>query len=247
MLHREVAPGVHRIEDAYTNWYLVEADGALTVVDAGLPASWKSLESALREIGRPIDDIAAVVLTHGHFDHVGFAERARVELGVSVWVHERDAPLSRHPLHYEKERTPLRYAVTHPAGLRILGAMTLAGAPLVKGLGEVRAFGDEAVLDVPGAPRPVFTPGHTHGHVALHFPDRDTLIAGDAIVTLDPYTGLRGPRIVARAANVDSDWALASLQRLADTGASIVLTGHGEPWTGGIQAAVDRAREEGPR
>jgi glyoxylase-like metal-dependent hydrolase (beta-lactamase superfamily II) len=247
MLQRDVAPGIHRIEDAYTNWYLVEQDGDLTVVDAGLPASWRSLQSALRAIGRAVDDIRAIVLTHGHFDHVGFAERARVELGIPVWVHERDAPLSRHPTHYEKERTPLRYAISHPPALRILGAMGLAGAPFVKGVGEVRAFAEEEVLDVPGRPRKVFTPGHTHGHVSLHFPDRDALIAGDAIVTLDPYTALRGPRIVAGAANVDSDWALASLQRLADTNARIVLTGHGEPWTAGIQAAVDIARKEGPR
>ena len=52
MLHANVADGIHRIEDAYTNWYLVEADGRLTIVDTGVPASWESLMDALRTLGR---------------------------------------------------------------------------------------------------------------------------------------------------------------------------------------------------
>ena len=39
MLERNVVDGVHRIEDAFTNWYLVEGDGGLTIVDAGVPSS----------------------------------------------------------------------------------------------------------------------------------------------------------------------------------------------------------------
>ena len=46
-MQREVAPGVHRVEDAFTNWYLVQADGAVTVVDAGVPTSWGSLMRTL--------------------------------------------------------------------------------------------------------------------------------------------------------------------------------------------------------
>ena len=86
------------------------------------------------------------------------------------------------------------------------------------------------------------TPGHTLGHCALHLPDRDAVFAGDAIVTLDPYTGRTGPRLVARAATVDSERNLASLDALAATGARVVLTGHGEPWTRGVEAAVEAAR-----
>jgi hypothetical protein len=48
------------------------------------------------------------------------------------------------------------------------------------------------VLPVPGSPHVVFTPGHTLGHCALHFPDRDTVIVGDAVVMLDPYTAETG-------------------------------------------------------
>jgi glyoxylase-like metal-dependent hydrolase (beta-lactamase superfamily II) len=88
-------------------------------------------------------------------------------------------------------------------------------------------------------------PGHTYGHVALHLPDSGVLLSGDALVTLDPYTGRTGPRIVAGAATADSALNLASLDALAATDATIVLPGHGEPWTGGVVEAVRRAREVG--
>ena len=68
-----------------------------------------------------------------------------------------------------------------------------------QGVREVRTYAG-GTLPVPGSPRVVATPGHTLGHCSLHLPDRDAIIAGDAVVTLDPYTGARGPRLVARAA-----------------------------------------------
>ena len=60
MLHRDIADGVHRIGEHFLNWYLVEEGGRLTVVDAGLPASWRSLLGALEGIGRAPDDIEAL-------------------------------------------------------------------------------------------------------------------------------------------------------------------------------------------
>src|SRR4051812_183285 len=245
MLHRDVAPGVHRVADAYVNYYLLEDGGSVTIVDAGLPTSWKSVQSALAEIGSSPANVEAIVLTHAHFDHVGFAERARREWHVPVWVHERDGSLSRHPLHYEHEHTKLRH-LTDPKGLLILATMVVNGMPLTKGVSEVRAFSAEVVLDVPGRPRAIHVPGHTWGSVALHLPDRGVLIAGDAIVTMDPYSGRTGARIVSGAATADSREAMASLQALLDTGAETVLVGHGDPWTAGIEQVVAQARANGP-
>jgi glyoxylase-like metal-dependent hydrolase (beta-lactamase superfamily II) len=90
------------------------------------------------------------------------------------------------------------------------------------------------------------TPGHTIGHVSFHLPDRDVLIAGDAVVTFNPYTGGHGPQIVSGAATADSAQALASLDALAATGASTVLTGHGPVWREGAAGAVEAARAAGP-
>lgn len=247
MLHRHAAERIHRIEDAYTNFYLVEDGprGGLTVVDSGHPSSWGSLQTALREIGRRPADVEAVVLTHGHFDHMGFAARAQRELGVDVWAHEEELQLVRHPWRYEHEQPRLRYALRHPRFDWIFMRMAVAGALLVKGVAHARAYASSGTLDVPGRPHVIFTPGHTHGHCALHFPDRGAVVAGDAIVTLNPYTGGRGPQIVAGAATADSARNLASLDALAATEAQTVLTGHGEVWAGGVRAAVEQARASG--
>ena len=243
MLHRDVAEGVHRIGEHYVNWYLIEEGGRITIVDAGLPASWQSLLDALRGIGRSPADVEALVLTHAHFDHIGFAERARVELGVPVWVHENDASLTRRPWLYMSERSPFAYL--SPGTLQIVGSFIRAGAPRIGPISQVRRFGNEGTLDVPGSPRILFTPGHTLGHVALHLPERNAVITGDALVTHDPYTDTRGPRVVARAATADSERALASLDALARTDAGILLPGHGEPWRDGAESAVREARRVG--
>lgn len=244
MFWPNVAEGVHRVEDAYTNWYLVEDGDRLTVVDAGVRSSWASLAHALRRLGRDAGAIAAVVLTHAHFDHLGFAECARRELRVPVYVHENDVGLTRHPLRYDHERPRSYYLATQPRALPIVAALTRRGAWWPDRLREVVRY-ESGTLPVPGSPRVVFTPGHTLGHCALHLPERDVLIAGDAIVTLDPYTGRTGPRVVARAATADSERALRVLDALAETEARTVLCGHGEPWTGGIAAAVTQARAAG--
>jgi glyoxylase-like metal-dependent hydrolase (beta-lactamase superfamily II) len=243
MLERDVVAGVHRIGEYFVNWYLIEEGGRLTVVDAGLPASWRSLQDALIVIGRVPGDIEALVLTHAHFDHVGFAEQARTELGVPVWVHENDAPLTKRPWLYMTERSPLAYLSRN--NLPVVTSMVRAGAARVGPIREISRYGDEGTLDVPGSPRILFTPGHTLGHCALHLPERDAVISADALVTHDPYTDTRGPRIVARGATADSERALASLDRIASTGAGTLLPGHGEPWRGGAEAAASEARRVG--
>jgi glyoxylase-like metal-dependent hydrolase (beta-lactamase superfamily II) len=245
MLHANVADGVHRIEDAYTNWYLVEGEGGMTVVDTGVPTSWSSLLQALRTLGRGTDDVAAVVLTHAHFDHLGFAERARRELGVPVHVHENDVPLTRHPWRYDHERPRSAYFATQVQAMPIVASLVRNRAFFPPPVKAVSRYVD-GTLPVPGSPEVVFCPGHTLGHCALHLPDRDVLLAGDAIVMLDPYTARRGPCIVAGAATADSERNLRTLDALAATGARTVLTGHGPPWTEGAEAAVARARAAGP-
>jgi glyoxylase-like metal-dependent hydrolase (beta-lactamase superfamily II) len=244
MLQQNVADGIHRIEDAFTNWYIVEDEGALTIVDAGVPTSWSSFEAALASLGKRRSDVRALILTHAHFDHIGFAERARSELAIPVYVHENDVPLTRHPMQYSHERPRSFYMATQIRAMPIVASLVRNRAFWPPPIADVRRFTDGS-LDVPGSPRVLLTPGHTLGHVAFHFPDRDAVIAGDAFVTLDPYTAKTGPKLVARAAVADSERNLASLDAIAQTGASTVLTGHGEPWRGGAAEGVRLARAAG--
>lgn len=238
----EPVAGVHRLRHAYVNCYLLTDDDGVTVVDAGLPGHWEQLGRALRSIGATPSDVRALVLTHAHFDHVGFAARLQERLGLPVLLHPGDAFLAAHPYRYAHERVRGVYPLRHPGSLPVLGAMSLAGALTVRGCHGTLPIADGQVLDVPGRPVVVATPGHTDGHVALHLPDRDAVIAGDALVTLDPYTARSGPRIVAGAATASSE---RSLDALEATRATWVLPGHGEPWGGGAGRAVQLARQVG--
>ena len=226
------------------NWYIVEDGDALTIVDAGTPAGWGLLKDALVTLGRRLSNIEALVLTHAHYDHVGFADRLRRTLGVPVWLHERDVGLSKHPQLFWAERPAPLYLKDR--GLRrIAWSFFKAGAFFARPVRRVLTYEGEGPLDVPGRPHVVFTPGHTKGHCSLHLPDRGVVIAGDAIVTLDPYTGRTGPRLVAKGATHDTDQAIASLDKIEALDAGTVLVGHGEPFTGGAAEAARLARAAG--
>jgi glyoxylase-like metal-dependent hydrolase (beta-lactamase superfamily II) len=238
----EVAPGFYRVHVADTNCYLVVTTEGMTLVDAGLPASWKPLTAVLAHLGATPDDIDRLILTHGHFDHVGMAARLHGENEVRTLVHPGDRYLARHPYRYRHERARLPYLWQHPAALPVLGRMTLAGALQVRGVDAEPRIENGGVVDAPGRPVAIWTPGHTDGHCGFFFEEVGVLLTGDAFVTLDPYTGESGPRVVARAATADSTAALTALDAFSDLSAGVLLPGHGEPWAGDIETALDLAR-----
>jgi len=232
----EVAPRIRRLGAEIVNSYLVEDGGAITVVDAGAPAYWADLPDELAAIGRTLADVRAIVLTHGHDDHIGFAERAR-RAGIDSRVHELDAALARKEIG-----NPAKLA----GGLRLgpsIGFFWFAlrhGMTRTPGLGHVETFDAGSTLDVPGAPLVIHTPGHTAGSVALHFAGHDTLFVGDALNTYSVATGWHGPQL--SPFNADRAQALDSLSRLEDVEATYVLPGHGAPWRQGARDAVKEAR-----
>lgn len=234
----KIADGIHRLGSGMVNAYLLVDGGAVTIIDAGLPGYWKDLEAELAALGRTFEDVRAVVLTHGHSDHVGFAEKAR-RRGVPVSVHEADALLARGRVKNPAKGTgPVRPLPL----LRFIALALRKGGWHIDRPTIVATFGDGATLDVPGSPRVVLAPGHTPGSAALHVPARDVLFVGDALATVAVTTGDIGPRLAPFTA--DPARALASLGDLARLpDARLVLPGHGEPWTDGIESAAAAVRE----
>ena len=236
-----IAAGLHRIGGGMVNSYLVEEAGAITIIDTGAPGHWNELQTELAAIGRSLADVRAVALTHAHIDHVGFAERIRRQRAVPVSVHEADAKMARG----EERPRNQRILGISPFGLLTFIVYALAhgmlrATPIV----EVATFGDGATLDMPGAPRVVHVPGHSPGSAVLHVPAKDALFVGDALCTLNVLTGRRGPQLTPFGSDLPQ--AVASLARLDRIEASLVLPGHGEPWTGGVREAVRLVTENAP-
>ena len=241
----QVAPGVHRLSSNYTNWYVLEEGGRLTVLDAGLPGDWDDFSAALSKLGRTPADIDAVLITHHHADHAGNAERMRSS-GARVLSHPADAPYLRGEKHLSN-RGIVRY-LWRPWYTRYMLGYLRKGVLRVPPVAQLDRLADGEVVDVPGSPRVVHAPGHTAGSCALFLEERSLLFSGDTLVTLDITRGPRGrpgPQIVRGPHTADADLALESLDVLRSTKAQTVLPGHGEPWADGIERAVEIARRPG--
>jgi glyoxylase-like metal-dependent hydrolase (beta-lactamase superfamily II) len=239
-----VAEGVVRLGTPLVNWYLVEDGGRVTVVDAGLPKYRPQLEEGLRLLGRSKGDVAAIILTHAHGDHVGVAEALRRELGVPVYVHEGDKSLAQSQKRAGKNEASVFGYLRFPFAWKLLAHFVSAGKP--KPITEVQTFGAHQTLDVPGSPHAIHTPGHTDGHTVFLFEEHGVMFLGDLLCTLNPLTGRKGPQLLPRALNKSSQEMLDSLGKLGAADGAVLHFGHGEPWSDGAAAAVERARATGP-
>ena len=240
----EIAPGIYGLGSEGVNWYLVEDGGRLTAVDAGLPKFSETFEADLRTIDHAPADVEAVVLTHSDSDHTGVVPPMR-DAGARVLIHTADEETLRKPGPKRGDAAPLR-ALPRVAWRwrfwKVMGQMTRGGGANPPKIEGAETFADSDVLDVPGRPRVVHTPGHTDGHCALLFEGRRTLFVGDALCTWNFFTGRLGPQLMPGPTNVSASQARESLAAIEPLEARLVLPGHGEPWHGEPSAAVAQAR-----
>jgi glyoxylase-like metal-dependent hydrolase (beta-lactamase superfamily II) len=213
------------------NWVLIDAG-----VYGSAPRIIDAAEKRFGKNARP----AAIVMTHGHFDHVG----ALKELA-EKW----EAPIYAHDLEHPFLNGSASYPAPDPT---VGGGMMAAMAPLYpRGPIDVSRWLQSLPTDgtIPHMPgwRWIYTPGHTQGHVALWRESDRALIAGDAFITTAQESAyavmvqrmeLHGPPMY-----YTEDWAAArdSVRDLSDLEPELVITGHGRAMQG---AEMRRALRE---
>ncbi|HEV2347871.1 MAG TPA: MBL fold metallo-hydrolase [Actinocrinis sp.] len=234
----KIAEGLYRIGSDLVNSYLVVDGGGVTIIDAGLPRYWNLLNGELERIGLTLDDVRALILTHGDTDHIGFAAQLSREKGIPAYLHPADDGRAR--LEVKKPNSGWGPIKVGPlAGFLWYSARE--GGLRIRPVGELRPVEDGQVLDVPGSPRIIHTPGHTPGSVAVHVAAVDALFVGDTMTTRNVLTGVTGPK--PAPFTLEPQQALASLDHIEAVDATWVLPGHGPAWDGGVADAVRLIRQ----
>ena len=242
----QVTEGVHRLTQGVVNFYLVEEGGRLLLVDAGAPGDWDLLVGAVAALGRRLDDLEAVLLTHAHADHIGTAERARATAGAPVWVHQEDAAMARSGKATRTDGSVRTYLL-RAEFYRTLFSLARRGATRIVPVRELATFADGETLELPGRPRAVHAPGHSPGSAALLLEGHRVLLgrrrAGDQEPADRPGRPCRSCR---RASTATPRRRCGRWPPWTGSAPTCLLPGHGEPWTGGMTEALRRARAAGP-
>lgn len=229
-----IAPGVVGLRIAFVNVFgVIHFDKTWTLIDAAIPFSAGRIRHwAEKNFNGPPN---AIVLTHGHFDHVSAAKELSDE-----W----DCPIFAHPLEFPYLTGRASYAppnVGAGGGLMTLLSPTYPKGPINLGnrLGPLPGDGvDLALAELPGWTL-VHTPGHTPGHVSFFRESDRTLLVGDAFCTTKPESFFEAavaqqPELHGPPSYFTSNWAAArdSVHKLAALHPVTVVPGHGKPLSG---------------
>jgi glyoxylase-like metal-dependent hydrolase (beta-lactamase superfamily II) len=208
-----------------------EPNGSWVLIDAGMPGSAARIRRAAEEWTGSEAGPEAIILTHGHFDHVGALEGLLERWNVPVYAHRLELPyLTGRSSYPPPDPTVGGGAMAALARFYPRGPINLGD--------RVRALPEDGT--VPGMPgwRWIHTPGHTPGHVSLFREEDRTLIVGDAFVTTKQESAAavltQRPELHGPPAYYTQDWEASrrSVERLAALEPRQVATGHGPPLQG---------------
>ena len=206
-------------------------DREWVLIDAGLHGTAHRIVKAAEERFGARSRPSAIVLTHGHFDHVGALRELADRWDVPIYAHEWELPYLTGTSSYP----PPDPAVGG-------GAMALLSPLYPKGPVDVSDRIQTLPADgaIPGMPgwRWLYTPGHAPGHVSLWRKEDSILVSGDAVITTKQESAfsvaLQRPEIHGPPTYFTSDWDTAkeSVQHLATLEPEILAPGHGRPLRG---------------
>lgn len=218
---KEVVPGLYRVNLGFVNIYLLiaKAEKPITIVDTGTPGNAPKILAAIAGLGRTPQDVAAIILTHAHFDHVGSAEKLRRETGAPVFAHGLDADLlagGRVIRPWIPAPQPVLRLMVKMAGSSLGGTIE----PLV--VDEKLTEGQS--LPFWGGVTVIHLPGHCAGQIGLLSPRAGGVLIGGDVAT--NFIGLNHAIIYE-----DLETGIASARRVAELNCRVVCLGHGRPIT----------------
>jgi len=225
-----VADGVAGLRTYIVNLFAIVSTDHWVLVDTGIGGQSGVIQRWAREHVDAAPPVA-IVLTHGHFDHVGSLEPLLDEWRVPVYAHPRELPFLTGGAAYPPPDPSVGGGLmARLAGLYPRGPIDITG--------RVRPLPEDHSL--PGLPewRWIETPGHSPGHVSLFRSHDRTLIVGDAFCTTAQESFLsvatQHPELHGPPAYFTVDWdaAAASVRRLAALEPRGIAPGHGRPMSG---------------
>lgn len=232
-------PGVAFVRGTHVNYGFLVEDGQVTLIDSGYPRDVPALLTALAGARLTPNDIVGAVLTHGHTDHQGGVARLRA-LGARFPVYAHTAEVANVRRDVLEQVTVRRagWNLLRPRVARWAISAASAGAFEDVAVRDVVGVGAGEVLDLPGSPRLIFTPGHTSGHCAVYGEASGVLFSGDALATGHPTLVQRGLSVLPHYFNEDVGLCAVSAEVLRGVECEWLLPGHGAPVRGRRLAGI---------